>query len=320
MKRKITTAVLATGVAAAMALTGCTSSESFGAADKSSGPKKIEKIGLMVQDLSNPFFSVMQKGVEEAAKKLGAKVNTQDARQDLANQNEQIDAFIQQGIDLILINAVDEEGIGPAIDRAKKAGIIVIALDSPAAGMDALVMTDVEQAGFLSCDYLAKQIGGSGNMLIVDGTPIPAVQNRVKGCDKALKAYPDIKVVGKQAGKNDRATALTLTTDMLTANRDLKAIWGINDPSALGAVLAVEQANRTGIKITGVDAGPEGVEALKTPGSPFIGTATQSPRQMAIKGVEIGVGIAAGKKPAESTILIPSELITPENVSSYPGW
>ena len=64
-------------------------------------PKKIEKIGLMVQDMSNPFFSAMTKGAEEAAKAIGASVNTQDAQLDLANQNTQIDAFIQQGVNLI---------------------------------------------------------------------------------------------------------------------------------------------------------------------------------------------------------------------------
>ena len=64
-------------------------------------PEKIEQIGLMVQDMSNPFFSAMDKGAKKAAEAIGAKLNTQDAQLDLANQNTQIDAFIQQGVDLI---------------------------------------------------------------------------------------------------------------------------------------------------------------------------------------------------------------------------
>ncbi len=86
----------------------------------------------MVQDMSNPFFSAMERNAKQAAAKIGATLNVQDAQVDLANQNTQIDAFIQQKVDLIIISAVDESGIEPAIQRAKAAGIIVIAVDTPA--------------------------------------------------------------------------------------------------------------------------------------------------------------------------------------------
>jgi ribose transport system substrate-binding protein len=162
-------------------------------------PKKIEKIGLMVQDMSNPFFSAMTKGAEDAAKAIGATVNTQDAQLDLANQNTQIDAFIQQGVNLIVISAVDEAGIEPAILRAKEAGIIVIAVDTPAKGADAVVMTNAVQAGERSCDYLFKQMGGEGEVLLVDGTPIQTIIDRIAGCKNVAKNYPDIKIVGQQA-------------------------------------------------------------------------------------------------------------------------
>ena len=77
------------------------------------GAKKIEKIGLMVQDMSNPFFSAMDKGAQKAAAEIGASVNTQDAQLDLANQNNQIDTFIQQGVNLIVVSAVNEVGLEP---------------------------------------------------------------------------------------------------------------------------------------------------------------------------------------------------------------
>ena len=108
-----------TPVAVAMIVALSLSSCSSGDAKTAEGPDKIEKIGLMVQDMSNPFFSAMDKGGKEAAGKIGASLNTQDAQLDLANQNNQIDAFIQQGVDLIVISAVDQDGIEPAIKRAK---------------------------------------------------------------------------------------------------------------------------------------------------------------------------------------------------------
>ncbi len=291
------------------------------AAMAESAPKKIEKIGLMVQDMSNPFFSAMDKGAKKAAAAIGATVNTQDAQLDLANQNTQIDAFIQQGVNLIVISAVNEAGIEPAIMRAKEAGIIVIAVDTPAHGADAVVMTDAVQAGEKSCDYLFTQMGGKGEVLLVDGTPIQTIIDRIAGCRKVAAKFPDIKIVGQQASKNDRASGLAVTTDMLTAHPDVTGIFGMNDPSALGAVLAVEQAGKSGqIKVTGVDGSPEAVAELKRAGSPFIGTATQSPGGMVVKAVEIAQEIAAGKAPKDKTILIPSVLVSRDNVGEYAGW
>lgn len=283
--------------------------------------KKIESIGLMVQDMSNPFFSAMDRGAKRAAQAIGAKVNTQDAQLDLANQNTQIDAFIQQGVNLIVISAVNEAGIEPAIARAREAGIIVIAVDTPAKGADAVVMTDAVQAGEKSCEYLFTKLGGKGNVLLVDGTPIQTIIDRINGCKKVAEKFPGIKIVGQQASKNDRASGLMVTTDMLTANPDVTGIFGMNDPSALGAVLAVEQAGKASqIVVTGVDGSPEAVAELKREGSPFIGTATQAPGKMVEEAVKIAQDIVNGKPPAEKTILIPSVLVTRDNVNQYSGW
>ncbi len=284
-------------------------------------PEKIEQIGLMVQDMSNPFFSAMEKGAQRAAEAIGATVNVQDAQLDLANQHMQIDAFIQQGVDLIVVSAVDEAGIAPAIERAKAAGIIVIAVDTPAVGADAVVMTDAVQAGRVSCEYLFEQMGGEGQVLLVNGTPIQTIIDRISGCKEVAANYSGIQIVGEQASKNDRASGLAVTTDMLTANPDVTGIFGMNDPSALGAVLAVEQAGKADqIIVTGVDGSPEAVEELNREGSPFVGTSTQSPGVMVERAVEIAQDIIAGNPPAETTVLIPSELVTRESVAEYAGW
>lgn len=283
--------------------------------------KKISHIGLMVQDMSNPFFSAMERNAKQAAAKIGATLNVQDAQVDLANQNTQIDAFIQQKVDLIIISAVDESGIEPAIQRAKAAGIIVIAVDTPARGADAEIMTNAIQAGETSCEYLFSQMGGKGKVLLVDGTPIQTIIDRIKGCKNVAQKYPDIKIVGQQASRNDRASGLMVTTDMLTANPDVSGIFGMNDPSALGAVLAVEQAGKAGaIKVTGVDGSPEAVEELKRSGSPFIGTATQNPGEMVRQAISLAQDMVDGKPIASPTVLIPSVLVTRDNVDSYPGW
>ncbi|ODT82224.1 MAG: LacI family transcriptional regulator [Pelagibacterium sp. SCN 64-44] len=284
-------------------------------------PAKIEQIGLMVQDMSNPFFAAMEKGAQEAAAEIGATLNTQDAQLDLANQNTQIDAFIQQGVDLIVISAVDQAGIAPAIERAKAAGIIVMAVDTPAVGADAVFQTNAVQAGEVSCTYLFDQMEGKGEVLLVDGTPIQTIIDRITGCKNVAANYPDIKIVGQQASRNDRASGMSVTTDMLTAHPDVTGIFGMNDPSALGAVLAVEQAGKASqIKVTGVDGSPEAVQELNREGSPFIGTATQNPGEMVRQAVKAAVAITEGQALTETNVLIPSVLVTRDNVAEYPGW
>jgi ribose transport system substrate-binding protein len=305
-------------IALPLSVTACSSGDS----DAAAGPDKIESIGLLVQDMSNPFFSAMDRGLQAAAKEIGATANTQDAQLDLGTQTSQMDAFIQQGVDLIVVSAVDQDGIEPAIQRAKQAGIIVIAVDTPAVGADAVVETDAVQAGEVSCTYLFEQMGGQGNVLLVDGTPIQTIIDRIDGCKKVAAAdFPGIKIVGQQASENDRASGLAVTTDMLTATPEVQGIFGMNDPSALGAVLAVEQAGISGqVKVTGVDGSPEAVEELKRAGSPFIGTATQAPGEMVKTAVDLAQKMVSGEKLAETHIKIPSELVTRDKVGEYAGW
>lgn len=289
-------------------------------ASKGEGDGKVEKVGLMVQDLTNPFFAAMQTRMEEQAKTDGFTLNVQDGRQDLAAQNDQIDAFIQQGMDVILINPVDSKGIGSAVERAKAAGITVVAVDADAAGSDAGVTTDNVMAGRLSCEALVEKIGGEGKVLILDGTPISPVQDRVKGCKEVFDANAGIEVVGHQNGNNDRATGLSLATDMLTANPDIQGIFAINDPMALGADLAIQQANRSGIWVTGVDGSPEAVIALNDEKSSLWASPAQDPGGMAVRAYEVARDIRSGNAPAEHTTLMEPSTVDRDNVGDYGGW
>jgi ribose transport system substrate-binding protein len=315
--RVMPAALIMTG---ALALTSCTSGDAPAGGGGGGGGGEIEMVGLMLQDISNPFFAVMQDSMQQAAEQDGFQVNVQDGRQDLGQQNDQVDALIQQGADLILLNAVDSAGIASAVARAQAAGIPVVAVDVDAQGADAAVTTDNVEAGRQSCQALVDQIGGSGNILIIEGTPTSAPQDRVKGCEEVLAANPGVEVVGRQAGKNDRDSGLQLATDMLTANQDVRGIFAINDPEALGADLAVQQAGRTGVVITGVDGSPEAVKALQDPNSNFFATPAQDPGGMVLEALEVGRGLVAGNPPAERITLLAPELVTRDTVGSYEGW
>lgn len=287
--------------------------------DKSNTEKKL-KIGLTVPNLSNPFFVAMSKGAKEVASKYNADVTTVSADQDLAKQTAQIEDFITKKVDLILLSPFDSAGIAGAVSEAKAAGIPVVALDGFAeGGIDSVVMSDNVQAGKLAAEYLVKQLNGKGNIVIIDGPPVSAVTDRIKGFNEVIKKYPDIKVVAKQNGEGNREKALTVMEGTLTANKKIDAVFTINDEEAVGVQIAQEQASRQNeFFVVSVDGAPSAVDALKKGGS-FAGTSAQFPNQMVIDGVALALKIIDGKK-VDSKVLIPTKFITKDNVNSYSGW
>ncbi len=295
---------------------GSSSSSSSGG----SGPKQIKTIGLTVQAISNPFFVAIQHGAEAEAKKIGATVLLEDANHDVGKQSDQIDNFIQKQVDLILLNAVDSAGIAPAVKRATSAGIPVVAVDVGAdGGVAATVASDNVDAGRLVCQYMSDRLKGQGSIAIVDGPPVTAVIDRVKGCKEVLAQHPGLKVVATQVGTGDRDKGLELGTSILTANPHLDAIFAINDPTALGVALAAQQAKRSDFFIVAVDGSPDAVTALKQKGL-FAATSAQSPYDIARTGVQIGEKAVAGQKLTETSIKVPVSLVTQANVDSYKGW
>lgn len=321
MKRTARThAVVGALLGLSLTLAACSEGDPGTEGTEAGGDGELDQIGMTVQDLSNPFFQSMVNGVESRAAEIGASVNVQDGRQDLAAQSDQIEAFIQQGVDVILLNAVDSEGIGPAVDRARDEGIVVVAVDVTARGAQATVTLDNVQAGELACEYLVEQIGGEGDILIVDGRPISSIQDRVTGCENVLAEHPDVNVVGQQNGDNGRALALTLTTDMLTANPDVEGIFGVNDPTALGANLAAVQAGYDDLVIVGVDASPEGVAELENEDSMFEATPKQDPNTQGSIALDMAVNLFNGETLDDDVVLVETELITRENLADYPGW
>ncbi|MDQ0195077.1 ABC transporter substrate-binding protein [Paenibacillus wynnii] len=281
--------------------------------------KKL-KIGLTVPSLSNPFFVAMSKGAQEVATKYNAEVITVSADQDLAKQTAQIEDFITKKVDLILLSPFDSKGIAAAVQQAKTAGIPVICVDGSAdGGIDSVVMSDNVMAGTLAAQYLADRLGGKGNIVIIDGPPVSAVTDRIKGFEEGIKAFPDIKVISKQNGEGNREKALSVMENILQANKEINAVFAINDPEGVGVKIAAEQAGRGDeFFIVGVDGAPEAVDALKEKKA-FAATSAQFPNEMVLKAVEIGIKILDGEK-VEQQILIPVELITQDNVDSYRGW
>lgn len=177
---------------------------------------------------------------------------------DLGQQVAQIDNFIAAKVDMIILNAADSKGIGPAVKRAKEAGIVVVAVDVAAEGADATITSDNTRAGELACKYISDRLNNKGNVVIINGPPVSAVQNRVEGCETEFKKHPDIKILsanqnakGSREGGPEVMTSCWRPIRRLTAcsrstiRRRLVPIWQRNRRSAASSSSSASTAART---------------------------------------------------------------------------
>ena len=290
----------------------------------SSPNRKLQTIGVALGDLGNPFYNAVQKGTETEAQKIGGniRVNAVSSGFDLNQQTNQIENFTAANTDLIILSAVDKKGVKPVIDQARLAGKVVIAVDSAVdADVDAMISSNNIQAGEVACQYIADRLKGQGSVVILNGTPMDSINQRVSGCQKSLSKYPDIKLISKdQNAEGTRDGGLRVMSDLLTTFVKIDAVFATNDQSGVGADLAARQAKRKEFFIVGVDGSPDATKAMEDKDGVFAATAAQNPAGMAEKAVQIGNDIIQGKKPESSEIMIPVKLVTRENLSSYKGW
>jgi ribose transport system substrate-binding protein len=288
-------------------------------------PGSIRSVGLTVGDLSNPFFVQIAKGAESKVKELGGagvSFTAVSSGYDLNRQANQIDDFIAAKTDLILLNAADSQGVAPAVRKARAAGITVIAIDvSAEGGVHGTVMSDNRQAGELAGDYIVKRLKGTGSVVIINGPPVSAVLDRIAGVEAALAKAPGIRVVSRdQNGQGNRDGGMSVMNDLLVAHPKVDAVFAVNDPTGLGAALALRQARKSGVFIAAVDGAPDAERALADPDHALAATAAQDPFAMAGKAVELGFALRSSTPPAETLVRIPVTLVTRENVSAYRGW
>ena len=285
--------------------------------------KELKSIGISVGLLGNPFFVATIKGIEDRAREINpdVEITSVSADYDLNKQVSQIDSFIAKGVDIIMLNAVDDTAIAPAVMRAKKAGVTIAAFDVSAPGADVTVMTDNVAAGRKACQYIVDALDGKGNVAIIKGPSSSSLNDRFNGCMGVFDANPDIKVVSNdQNGLAAREGGMNVMQGLLTRFSDLDAVFGANDPMALGAQLAAKQLKRTNIIITGVDGAPDTEKALADPDALIKASASQDPYVMAGEALKMGYDFFNGKKPEKATVLIDPVLITADNLKDYKGW
>ena len=290
--------------------------------------EKKGTIGVSVLTLGNPFFNVIAEGVKEEAAKHGYDVVVVDGDRDVQKQANQIDDFLTKGVAAIILNPCDRQSIGPAIEKANRAGVPVFTCDLKCVAEGAEVVSHVGsdnlQGGKLAGEAMIEALGEQGGKVLVVHFPqANSCQLRVQGFEEVIGAYNQglstglIEVVAQLDGGGVRDEGYKVTEDTLQAHPDLRGIFAINDPSGLGARAALEKAGKQDqVVIVAFDGQPEGKQAIKD--GKIFADPIQFPGLIGRKTVELMMDYFAGVE-VEEEVLIPTELYKQEDGLNDPS-
>ena len=290
--------------------------------------EKKGTIGVSVLTLGNPFFNVIAEGVKEEAAKHGYDVVVVDGDRDVQKQANQIDDFLTKGVAAIILNPCDRQSIGPAIEKANRAGVPVFTCDLKCVAEGAEVVSHVGsdnlQGGKLAGEAMIEALGEQGGKVLVVHFPqANSCQLRVQGFEEVIGAYNQglsaglIEVVAQLDGGGVRDEGFKVTEDTLQAHPDLRGIFAINDPSGLGARAALEKAGKQDqVVIVAFDGQPEGKQAIKD--GKIFADPIQFPGLIGKKTVELMMDYFAGVE-VEEEVLIPTELYKQEDGLNDPS-
>jgi ribose transport system substrate-binding protein len=302
--------LLAVLVLATLALAaGCQRGDGGG---EGGGPR----IGLSVSTLNNPFFVTLRNGAQDAAKQEGAELIVADAQDDAATQQDDVQNFVTQQVDAILVNPVDSESIVPAVQAANQANIPVIALDRGASGGEiaTLIASDNVEGGRMAGEELIRLVG-SGPVAQLEGIPgASPTRDRGQGFEEAINGQSAVELVASQTANFDRAQGLNVTENIMQSNPEIKGIFAQNDEMALGAVRALGNRAGTDVKIVGFDAIEDALNAIQD--GKMNATVAQQPDRIGSLGVENAIKVIDGES-VPKNIPVEVKLVTQENVSEF---
>lgn len=284
------------------------------------------KVGVTMSAFDDTFLTYLREDMDKQAKSYpkgdGVQLQFEDARADVVKQLSQVENFISQKVDAIIVNPVDTASTKNIISAATKAGIPLVFVnrrpDQKDLPKDVVAVTsDDVEAGRLQMQYIAEKLGGKGKVVILLGDLANnSTTNRTKGVKEVLAKYPDIKIEQEQTGIWLRDRGMTLVNDWLTQGREFNAVLANNDEMAIGASMALRSAGKEkgSVLIAGVDGTPDGLNAI-TKGDMTV-SAFQDAKGQALGSVEAARKMAKNE-PVEQNVVIPFQLITPDNVKDF---
>lgn len=274
-------------------------------------------------DTDNPYFETLKLSIQKELEKDGHRLMVRDPGADAALQNQQIQELIDEGVKAVFLSPVDSEQITEGLEALDEAGIPVINVDTQVkeSGLiNAFVGSDNENAGYVCGEDLKKRSPDGGKIIILEYSSRNSVNQRITGFEEAI-ANAGFEVLNRADVDGDRELAKETMKKFLAEYPEIDAVMCGNDPTALGALEAVEEADRSGILIYGVDGSPAVKQKLAENNQTLIGTGAQSPINIGKKAVETALAVLSGES-YETEIYEKTFLITRDNVELYgtDGW
>lgn len=276
------------------------------------------QVGVSMALFDDNFLTIVRTAIQKEMQKEGVKGQVEDAKGDVSQQLQQVQNFIGQGVDAIIVNPVDTNAVKPIMDQATRANVPLIFVNRrPAAeltGKMAYVGSDSELAGRLQMEALAKAMNGKGNVAILLGDLAnESTRERTKGVEAVVAKYPDIKIIQKQTAKFMRNDAVDVVSNWMTAGDDINAIASNNDEMAIGALQALGK-NSNKVLIAGVDGTPDALQMIKN--GKMVATVFQDAQGQGEGAVQTAVKLANGQE-VQKVVDIPYQLITKENYQQF---
>jgi len=289
------------------------------AKDGATNGAPTKTIGVSLLTREHDFYQQLEAGLQDAAAKHGYKLIITTGDFDLAKQQSEIDNFLVQKVDAIIVCPTDTKGIAPAIEKANAANIPVFTADIGAEGGTVVshIASDNVAGGRLAGDYLAKVIGGRGDIGIVSQPELQSVIDREAGFREAIAKFPGIRVVSTINGAGVRDRSLKAADDMFQAHPGLRAVFAINDETALGVLASAKSHDLKDLVIVGYDAAPEALRAIAS-GSALKADVAQQPREIGVRTIDAIADHFAGRTPPPR-IAVPVRIIDADSIRAAGG-
>lgn len=280
------------------------------------------RIGVSIARVDDNFMTYVRTGLEAAAKHQDVQIQFEDAQGDVVRQLNQVEGFLNQKLDAVIVLPVDTAATANITRAAVAAKTPLVYVNrhpderTLPEGVVTVASNDIE-AGQLQMRYLAQKLGGKGNVAIIMGDLTQnATHARTEGVKQVLKDFPGIKIVEQQSAEWQRSKGMDLTSNWLLAGTAFNAIVANNDEMAIGAAMALQQAGKAKgeIAIVGIDGLPDGLAAIKR--GLLAGSVFQDPKAQAAQAVQAAVRMIKGEQ-VEAQVWVPFELITPEQVAVF---
>lgn len=298
-------------------------SQASGSAGSAEPEKKTLKIGAAMPIFDDKWLSYLYDAIKAAdAADDSVEVIMVDAKNDNGTQLTQMETFVSQKVDAIILVPVQTEAVDPMLEAAKAANIPVVVVnrkpnESALKDIYAYVGSESIVAGTIQMEKVAELLGGKGNVAIMNGQlGQEASVKRTQGNKDVIAKYPDIKIVREATANWQRSEGMTLMENWIQSGERIDAVVANNDEMAIGAIMALEAAGKLDQTIVaGVDGTIDALEYIKA--GKLKVSAFQDPVGQGTVGLQTAIKAARGEKIENKMIDVPFEIITQENVDVY---